>query len=254
MALRKNSLIVFIFLVSYFFTISETRAQVTAADDALTRALATDALLPLLIDAALKNSPQIKKLNSNLKAAESTLKYNKNLIYSGITVGGNYHYGTNYSAVTDQTSYENVLNRLTMVQSGFYSVGGGISFPLSGLLNRKHLINTGKAQIESIENDKDVSALSIRQDVIALYQELKLSHKLLAISSSNKQAFQVNYNLAEKEFLQGQLSVSEVSRMLDYINKAKMEYETTLNKFQTNLFQLESFTGVSLSSLLQQVK
>jgi len=254
MTLQKKYLVVISILWTLFFNFSETRAQVTAVDATLTRVLATDELLPLLIDAAIKNSPQIKRHTNNMKVAESNLKVSKNVIFNGITVGGNYHYGTNYSAVTDQTSYENTLNRLTMVQSGFYSLGGGLSIPLTSILNRKHFIRANRAQIEMVENDKDISALSIKQDVIGLYQAFKLSHKLLALNAANRQAFQVNYNLAEKEFLQGQLSVSEVSRMLDMFNKSKMEYETSLNTFQTNLIQLETFTGVTLTSLLQQVK
>lgn len=254
MTWQKKFLVLISILLTSFINFSEASAQLTTVDATLTKALATDELLPLLIDAAIKNSPLIKKHTNNRKVAESNLKVSKSQILNGVTIGGNYHYGTNYSAVTDQTSYENVLNRLTMVQSGFYSVGGGISFPLTSFINRKHLLRANRAQIEMVENDKDMSALSIKQDVINLYQAFKLSHKLLALNSGNRQAFQVNYNLAEKEFLQGQLSVSDISRMLDLFNKSKMEYETSLNAFQTNLIQLETFTGTTLTSLLQQVK
>jgi hypothetical protein len=60
--------------------------------------------------------------------------------------------------------------------------------------------------------------------------------------------------MAEKEFLGGQMTVEQISRVLDIFNKSKIEYETYLNKFQTSLMQLDAYTGVSFSTLLNQVK
>ncbi len=254
MTVQKRYLIVLSIFLTSFLRANEVRSQSSSVDASLTKAFATDELLPVLIEAALKNSPDVKRLTTNIIVAESNLKVSKNAILSGLAANTSYHYGTNYSAVNNESVFNNGFYNLTTAQTGFYNIGIGLSMPITNILNRKHILRANRAQIQMAANDRDNSALLVKQDIIRMYQALKLAHKILALSSSNKQAFQVNYNLAEKEFLQGQLSVSEISRMLDFINKAKMEYETNLNNFQTILLQLETYAGVSLMSLLKQVK
>jgi hypothetical protein len=60
--------------------------------------------------------------------------------------------------------------------------------------------------------------------------------------------------MAEKEFLQGQVTVEGMARILDIYTKSKVEYETFLNRFQTSIMQLDAYTGVSFSTLLNQLK
>jgi outer membrane protein TolC len=254
MASPKKYFVVLNILLIFSFNKIVAQTSSSTTDAALTKAFATDELLPLLIESAVKNSPEVKRLGSNVRVAESNLKMNKNAIFNTVALQGNYHYGTNYSAVNDETVFNNGIYRLTTVQTGFYSAGVGLNIPLAIIFNRKHLLRASQSQVEMIAHEKDNASLYVKQEVIRLYQALKLAHKLLMLSSSNKQAFQVNYNLAEKEFLQGQSNVSEISRMLEFINKAKMEYETNLNSFQTSLLQLEAYVGVSLTSFLKQVK
>ena len=231
----------------------ELKAQSTSIDGAFAKAFATDELLPILIDAAIKNSGEIRKYDKNIQFAEANYKINKNAIYSGLALISSYSYGTNYAAVADAT-VSNSFNRLTTTQTGFYNIGAGLQLPLTSIINRKHIIKAGRMQVEMLMGEKDNSTLMVKQEVIRMYQELKLSQKLLAISTSSKQALQINYDLAEKEFLQGQLTVEQISRVLEINNKAKMEYENSLNLFQTNILQLETFTGINLVSLLKKAK
>ncbi|WP_460471635.1 TolC family protein [Emticicia fontis] len=240
---------VFIFI----YTQAEVHAQVTSVDATLARAFATDELLPSLIDAALKNSGEVKKFDKSIQLAQANVKINKNSIFSALGLQASYAYGTNYAAVADATSTTN-FNRLTTTQTGFYNLGAGISLPITTVLNRKHLVKSAQMQVEVFGHEKESATMAVKQEVIRMYQELKLSQRLLAISTNNKQSSQLNYDLAEKEFLQGQLTVDQLSRVLDMNNKAKIEYEQTVNLFQTNILQLETFTGTTLVSLLKRVK
>lgn len=234
-------------------TKTEVHAQITSVDATLAKAFATDELLPFLMDAALKNSGEVKKFDKSIQLAQATLKINKNSIFSALGLQASYAYGTNYAAVADATASTN-FNRLTTTQTGFYNLGAGISLPITTVINRKHLVKTAQMQMEVFGHEKESATMAVKQEVIRMYQELKLSQKLLAISTNNKQSSQLNYDLAEKEFLQGQLTVEQLSRVLDMNNKAKIEYEQTVNLFQTNILQLETFTGTTLASLLKRVK
>jgi hypothetical protein len=74
------------------------------------------------------------------------------------------------------------------------------------------------------------------------------------ISGSNKQSAQINFMMAEKEFLKGQSSIEQETRVLDIYNKAVIDYETYINRFQTGYMQLESYTGTSFSTLIKKMK
>ena len=78
--------------------------------------------------------------------------------------------------------------------------------------------------------------------------------RLLAISSKNKQASEINYSMAEKNFIQGQGTVIEITSIQDILNKASIAFETDLNRFQTNFMQLEALTGTDITKLIKQIK
>lgn len=226
------------------------RCQKISTDSLLTKALLHDQLLPQLIMAAQKFSPEIKRLSSGIEFAKANQRISKNSIYDRFSLLASYHYGTNYSAVNETNS----LNRFTTVQTGFYNLGVGLQLPISQILNRKHLEKATQVQIEMATYEKENTNLYIKQRIIEYYQELKLAHKLMLISINNRQAAQVNYKMSERDFLQGQITVEQNARILDIYNKSRIEYETYLNKFQTSMMELDAYSGISFSSLLIEVK
>ena len=229
---------------------TSANCQKISTDSLLSRAFANDQLLPILVNSAQKFSPEMKRFANGIELATANQKIAKNVIFSGISFISSYQYGTNYSAVNEA----NNPNRFSTNQTGFYNIGAGFQLPIVNIINRKHLIQQTQSQINIALNDKESAALLIKQRVIEYYQELKLAHKLVLISNNIKQSAQLNYQMAERDFLQGQITVDQNSRVLDLVNKSKIEYETYLNRFQTSLMQLDAYTGVSFSSLLNQLK
>ena len=224
--------------------------QKISPDSLLSRAFANDQLLPTLVKSAQKFSPDLRRFASGVELATANQKIAKNLIFSGISLISSYQYGTNYTAVNEASN----PNRFSTNQTGFYNIGAGLQLPITSIISRKHLIKQAQSQIDIALNEKESAALLVKQRVIEYYQELKLAHKLVLISNNIKQSAQLNYQMAERDFLQGQITVDQNSRVLDLVNKSKIEYETNLNRFQTVLMQLDAYTGVSFSSLLNQQK
>ncbi len=232
---------------------SATQAQSVSVDSLLVRALATDQLLPMLIDSAIKYSPEVRRIGSTEDYAAANLRINKNIIYSAVSMVSSYNYGTNISALTNPGSTVGG-NNFTTSQNSFYNVGIGLQLPVTHLINRKSIIKAGQSQVSMATAEKDQAALIIRQEVIRLYQDFKLSQKLVTISSRNKQGAQINNSMAEKDFLNGQISIDQVSRVLDIYNKSTIEFETNVNRFQMMYMQLEAYTNTNLSTLIMQVK
>lgn len=246
---KKYSIIIVIWMVSALFPFTAI-CQKISTDSLLTKAFSNDQLLPQLITAAQKFSPEIKRLSSGIDFATANKRISKNAIFDRLSLLASYHYGTNYSAVNETNS----LNTFTTVQSGFYNLGVGLQLPVSQILNRKHFAKATQSQIDMANYEKETIILYTKQRVIEYYQDLKLAHKLMLISSNNRQAAQINYKMSERDFLQGQITVEQNARLLDIYNKSRIEFETYLNKFQTSLMELDAYTGTSFSTLLNQVK
>ena len=250
--MKVRSIIIYALLPAFVFCTISVKAQLPTADSLLIRAMETDELLPMLIDSAIKNSPFIRRMTNSVAYASENLEINKKNIFSSFSLNSSYNYGTNYSAINNSTGTS--LNNFTTSQNGFYNLGVGLQLPLTNIISRKNLVRAGEAQVKMASAEKDNAALYVKQEVIRLYQEFKLAVKLLVISGSNKQSAQINFMMAEKEFLKGQSSIEQETRVLDIYNKAVIDYETYINRFQTGYMQLESYTGTSFSTLIKKMK
>ncbi|MEN9686091.1 MAG: hypothetical protein RLZZ28_1877 [Bacteroidota bacterium] len=231
---------------------SRLPGQNTYPDSLLVKAFQTDELLPLLIDSALKNSPMVKRMENSILLAGEGLELNKKSIYNALSLNSSYNYGTNFSAVNNPNGGN--VNNFTSTQSGFYNLGIGLQLPLTHIISRKNLIKSGEAQVKIATAEKDNAAQFVKQEVIRLYQECKLNMRLLVIGGNNRESAKVSYQMAQREFIQGQSTVDQESRVMDIYNKSVIEYETYVNHFQTSYLQLESYIGIKLSSFLKLVK
>ena len=242
--------ILFILLLTNTFS---TKAQSTSVDSLISTAFKTDVLLPLLINAAIEFSPQIQINNYSVLYASENVQIAKKAIFNTVSLLSNYNYGNNVSALNYQSLTSGGYN-FTTGQTAFYNVGVGLQLPLGQLISRKNYISAGKALVNAAIAEREKSALNIKQEVIKLYQDLKLIHKLMDISAKNKQALQVNNSMAETDFLNAQITVDQVSKVLESYTQAIITFETYVNKFQTNYLLLEAFTGTNLSKLIMSVK
>ena len=246
----------FVYTCLLFLLLTNTfsaKAQSSSVDSLLNKAFKTDVLLPLLITAAIKFSPQIQINNYDVLYASENVQIAKKAIFNAVSFLSNYNYGNNVSALNYQSLTAGGYN-FTTAQTAFYNVGIGLQLPLGQIISRRNYINASKALVNAATAEKEKSALIIKQEVIRLYQDLKLIHKLMDISAKNKQAFQINNKMAEKDFLNAEITVDQVSRVLESYTQSMITFETYVNKFQTSYMLLEAFTGTNLSKLIMSVK
>ncbi len=231
--------------------------QATAQEKNLTllidNAFNSDLLLDALIDSAQAISPEVNRIRSSRDFVSSNAVIARNSIYSSLSLRSSYMYGTNYAAV-NSAQIEDQGSLITNTQTGFYNIGIGLQLPLNQVLNRKHTIRAGNAQIKMAESEIEKTKLLVKQQVIEYYMELKLYYKLMQNSSLNKNSAEINYTMAEKEFLNGQLTLDQISRIQEISIKAQSDYETNLNRYQQSLLQLKAITGVDFYELLNTLK
>jgi outer membrane protein TolC len=222
-------------------------------DSLLKRVLASDELLPMLIDSAIKYSPEFRRATNSESAEKANYQISKNVIYDALSLQSSYNYGTNFFSSNNNSLTPGFAN-LTKAQNGNYTVGIGLQLPISQIINRKNILKLGQSRLNMANAEQERVVVNIKQQVIQLYLDFKLIHKLMAISSKNKEAAQVNNLMAEKDFLNGQINIEQASVVLGVYNKSVVEYETYVNKFQNSYLQLEAFTGTTILALVIQSK
>ena len=248
--LKFTSFLVIIF--GMFLMGFSLKAQTVSIDSLLAKALASDVLLPMLMDSAIKYSPEAKMGRSNEILALANYEIKKKAIYNAVSLHTSVGYGTNYSAVNNQSA--TIGNDLTTGQSMFYNIGLGLQLPITQIINHKNIRKANLSIVDVAVADNEKTDLQIKQQVIKLYQEFKLIQKLMTISYNNLQSASINNSLAEKNFLNGQLTVEQASIVQVNYNNAVIAYETYKNSFQTSYLQLEIYTGTSISSLIMSIK
>ena len=253
--MRRNKVkygLVIMMILSAFFKV---HAQVIPTDSALLKLLDSDVLLPIIMDSAIKNSGEIRRIENGVLVWKETTESNKKNIWSGISLLSSYNYGTaaDLTVGKDNTS-TNQASTFRSNKGDRYNFGVNVQIPITFFLSRKNLIHVSELQAKMAEGEKDNAKLYIKAEVIRMYQEMKLAQKLVLVSSKGKQVAFVNYSLAEKGFVQGNGDLETVSRLHDIYSKASAQFETDFNRFQTNYLQLQEYAGIKLSNLILQAR
>ena len=242
-------------LLMLLCTIVKANSQVIPTDSALLKLFDSDVLLPMIMDSAIKNSGEIRRIENSVLVWKETTESNKKNIWSGVSLLSSYNYGTaaDLTVGKDNTSI-NQSSTFRSNKGDRYNFGVNVQIPLSFLLARKNLIHVSELQAKMAEGEKDNAKQYVKSEVIRMYQEMKLAQKLVLLSSKGKQTAFVNYSLAEKSFVQGNGDLDQLSRLHDIYSKGSAEFETNINRFQTSYLQLQEYAGIRLSNLILQAR
>lgn len=230
-------------------------AQNLPSDSTLARILQTDVLLPLLVDSAIKNSPDVDRSKTNIQVYEQNLQAARKSVLNFVSLGSSYGYGTSGNlALEKDPSGTGQLSNFSATKTSRYYMGIGVQVPLGTFLSRKQQRRTAELQIDVAETEQRGIERAIRQEVIKLYQDFKLAHALLLTTGKMKQSAYLNLSIAQKDFTGGQIGVEQMTKYQNDYHQTTMAFDTQLNRFQTSLLTLEASTGVQLVKLINRLR
>jgi outer membrane protein TolC len=230
-------------------------SQDIPSDSTLARLLKTDRLLPFLIDSAVQNSADLKRMGKNINLYEQNLQTSKKTIFNSILLNTMYGYGnTGNIALEKDPSVVYPYVQSSNVRTSRFNMGVTVQLPLGNFLSRKNTTRAAELQIDMAEQEKDALALSVRQQVIKMYQELKLAHALLLTAGKMQQTNSVSLSMSKKLFTDGQVSLEQYAKIQNDYHQSVMLYETQLSRFQTAFLMLEEFSGIRLTKLIATVR
>ncbi len=225
-------------------------AQTQETEEKRPKEIAQDNLpqLETLIATALKHSPLLKKQNSEILRDAYEVKRIKKYWLDALSVGTSYQVSTAGQIIMDQMNQGYAVSALDQENKG-YLLTFSLRFSLYDVWGRNNQVKVAYHELQSAVHQKDIYAQQIRQQVIFLYNRLKRALKLLAIRSEARQAAEVHRQMAEKEFVEGEIPVSELARVTEIEAKAIEGFETVQIEYMEAFQQLENFIGQKISTL-----
>lgn len=208
--------------------------------------------LPQLMAAAIRHSAAIKTLDIEQSINKEDLKIVQKNLLNTIALGGSYTYGNLSSiAVADPNATTTNTNGLSTYSSSRYFAGVNVAVPLDRLASRKNNLHRERLNLERTQSVQKEREDVVRQQVIQLYQNVLLARKLLTLRQESYVNAQSTYRLAEKQFRQGQLTLTEFNEASGQLTDVNIAQESARNQYDTAFMLLEEFTGDKISAIIK---
>ncbi len=240
------------FMLCPGFSLGQTENEVNKAPrfDPLVDNIA-DKLPPLeiLIDSAVKHAPSVRIIDAEISIMRYNLKDAKIDWTKNFAIQGQFTTGNTYQFYTNQSVGNNPSEFATDSYEYYYNFGAFVRIPINELLNHKSKINIAKREIEKNLLFKEEKAMSIRKEVIMVYQDLLMRQELLKIRNEAQLTSRMQVQLAEIEFTNGTLSLAEYSKVIDYNTKNLCENREETFLFYKQYLILEELVGMKFNLL-----
>ncbi|WP_460635821.1 TolC family protein [Larkinella harenae] len=193
---------------------------------------------------AVAKSPFVRYENEIITTQNADYKLSKILILQTATGFTNYSFGN--QAILSNTSFG--ADALGQIANG-YRTGVGLQVSLYDLFSRSHKIRQARANYQAALIKKETVELQLKKDLIAVYQDLMTSQRVLKIRLQDEQAAYTVYRLAEADSQQGRLDPKSMAIASNGYAQTKSITEQARGEFLKNVFYLEAMVGVPLQQL-----
>ena len=200
--------------------------------------------LEAVIDSAKIYSPLVKSFRTTVEIEKTDVKSQKREILKSLSLFSNYMYGNNGLLTPEQNLLNNTLTYSPNIRTVNYQIGVQLRLDLFSVVDRQNKINREKLDVVYAENEYIRIELQLKEQIIRQYRSLELSQKLLSIYAATKQSAYVNLQMAERQFLDGEINISDVTRVTDALTKATTEFEKAKSSYLIAYEMLELTVGI----------
>ncbi len=202
--------------------------------------------LETLIDSAIEHNPYVQFRDLQITVNECKKRTNKVEWTRNLGLQSNIGYGNLFNSSLNYVDGTVPVGLKTNRSETHYSAAAYINMPFSTIANRKNLTKMAEAELEQARQMAEMQRNEVRELVINRYNEVLLRHKLLRIRANYHQTTSTALQMAEKEFLNGIIPITEYTRLTEISTKAESDYEIAKTDFFTSYMLLEEIAGFKL--------
>ncbi|MEA3317511.1 MAG: TolC family protein [Bacteroidota bacterium] len=197
-----------------------------------------------IVDSALINSPVLKQQNCEIIIKQIEYKRTKINYLDYIKVFSDYKYGS-----VDNIFYAGGEAQSNTAVASRYNVGVGLSLSIFDLVDRKNNKIIADNELGKSKYKKDELVKNLTEEIITLYNDLLLAEKLVRIKGETRDAQELYFQIAEKQFREGQLNIANYTSIISTKSKSIIEYESVVSNYKKLYMLLEEIVGVKLNKI-----
>lgn len=209
-----------------------------------------DYLPPLeaLLDSAVANSPAVTYEELRTDYYRYEVKSAERAFLEHFYFEPELNYGQYYFNDRDELTR---VDRFYLTQSHRWNFNGAfaIRFPLTSWVDRRNRINKQKKWVEISMAQQAINRKEVRANVIELYNTLAQQQKILKISNDYQHWTKIQMETAENEFVNGQISTAEITRLKEIATRGAIEYQKARAEFETAYDLLENLVGMKFNEI-----
>lgn len=203
--------------------------------------------LPILTEAAMKHSGAIKALEIDKALEQENIKLAKKVILNSFGVNAGYTYG---NQIGFGVANAGDPNQFRTFNASRYQAGVNFALPLGQVVSRGNQIKREQLNYQRAEALRQERELLLHQQIITLYQNVLLARKVLTLQQEAFVNTRTNYQLAEKQFRQGQVTLQELSGANSQLTAVSVAQESARSQYDTTFMLLEEVVGEKIPSLM----
>ena len=203
--------------------------------------------MPLLQAAAVNHSAGLGSLEVEKNIIRQDVQLARKEVLASVALAGTYNYGNLTGGTLTDPNNPSVFGANSTLR---HSVGVNLALPLDRLASRRNLIQKQELRYQQADLQRQDREITLQQEVIRLYQEVLLAKKVLTLHQQAYLAAQTDHELAERQFREGQASLSELSQVNSRYSQAAIAQEAAGSQYETSFLLLESLIGGRISDLL----
>ena len=121
-----------------------------------------------------------------------------------------------------------------------------MQIPLTAITDRRNNIKIAETEQEKAIQQRRAAVMDLRQQVITQYNEVIKDHRLMIVSNATLNSFNLQEVEAQKEFVNGKITIEELARLRQLQTKAQEDFENNQSAFQTAFLILQETVGIKL--------
>jgi len=194
--------------------------------------------LELVLAQSRAYAPHIEERRVIMRRNEQVVDRASKMWLSGISLGVQSTAGTYGNDTIDQISVG-------------ATAGAAIRFSLFDLFAQRDERKILRLELDASRETIRQAEVEEAELVVGLYQLAENGQRQVSIRAESWRSAQIHLRMAELEFTNGNLSVSELARVSSIEANAHSTYLAAVSEFKSAYHQLEIRIGTSLSSLLE---
>lgn len=190
--------------------------------------------LPVMIDSAIANSPEVEYFAQRQKMAEYDVSIQRKSWLSNIRANASYFNGSN-----------TILNNGLAL--GGYNYGVGVAIPLGDIFTLSDRVKKAKAMMAAEAANRAQQERLVTKQVEETYNRLFVLRQLIEHATEAMESARFIYQQGQTRFVRGELSLDELGQNTDLKTKWASNYTRLKGEFYDTYRLLQRLVGVPFS-------